>query len=433
MEVSVNADPSPRRVVAVVDPIGSGGAFGAHARALGIDAVAVFTQQFHDPYLASTFNAADYAAIVDHQSVAATTSILRRHNVSAVVAAFQTSMAVGDLIAEQLGVPANPVATSDARSNKTAMKQAWTSKGIACASWHQATSSSEAASWAARNGLPVVVKPESSAGGFNVFVCNTLSEVEDAYRLISTVPQPFGPPTSTVLVEEFLDGDEYFVDLVHSADSPRPQVLCLARYDKIQRGKKASICRGFRSLRPDDPDLQPAIDYVIEANKAIDVRVGVNDTEFKLTSKGARVIEVNNRLPGALTPQMIHACTGVSPYGEAIAVLSGLSPNAPYTYHKNFAVCCLTNLRAGRVSEIVGLDDISRLASHHSSKIMVAPGQFAPETVDLFSAWGMVCLTHEDNDQLTIDIERVQGIAKLVTVEEPTHVQDAIGISEADS
>jgi biotin carboxylase len=413
----VNTRLSPSRVVAVVDPVGPGGAFGAHARAFGTEAIAVFTQRFDDPYLRMTFNPADYAAVLEHRSVATTTRILRQRNVSAVVAAYQTSMVTADLIAQQLAVPANPTASSDARTNKTAMKQAWTSKGIACANWVQASSTAEAATWSARNGFPVVVKPESSAGGFNVFVCHTPAEVEDAYRLVSTQPQPFGPATSSVLVEEFLDGDEYFVDLVHSPNLAHPQVLCLARYDKIQRGNKASVCRGFRSIGLDSPELQPVIDYVIEANQALDVRVGVNDTEFKLTSKGARVIEVNNRLPGALTPQMIHACTGVSPYAEAIAVHSGRNPNGPYTYQRNFAVCCLINPQAGRVADIVGLDQIRRLRSYHSSKLVVKRGQLAPETVDLFSAWGLVCLVHEDDDQLSSDIELVHSTAKLLTTE----------------
>ncbi len=417
----MNAPRSPRRVVAVIDPVGPGGAFGAHARALGTEAIAVFTQRFDDPYLRMTFDPADYAAVIEHRSVAATTRILRQRNVTAVVAAYQTSMVTADLIAERLGVPANPAATSAARSNKTAMKQAWTDNDVACAAWIQATSAAQAATWSARNGFPVVVKPEASAGGFNVFVCHTRADVEDAYRVVSTLPQPFGPATPTVLVEEFLDGDEYFVDLVHSPKSSRPQVLCLARYDKIQRANKASVCRGFRSIGLDSPGLQPAIDYAIEANRALDVRVGVNDTEFKLTSEGARVIEVNNRLPGALTPQMIHACTGVSPYAEALAVHSGLAPNAPYTYRRHFAVCCLINPRAGRVTDIVGLERIRRLRSYHSSKIMAQRGHLAPETVDLFSAWGLVCLVHEDDDQLSSDIELVHSTAKLLTTT-PDHL-----------
>lgn len=406
--------PASGRTVAVIDPVGPGGAFGAHARELGAQAIAVFTQRFDDPYLRMTFDPADYAAVLEHRSVTATANTLRHHNVSAVVAAYQTSMSAADLIAQRLGVPANQPTTSDARSNKAAMKQAWTRNGIACAAGIQASSATQAATWAVHNGFPVVVKPEASAGGFNVFVCHTAAEVEDAYRLVSTLPQPFGPATATVLVEEFLDGDEYFVDLVHSPNLPRPQVLCLARYDKIQRANKASVCRGFRSIRLASPELQPAVDYAIEANLALGVRVGVNDTEFKLTSKGARVIEVNNRLPGALTPQMIQACTGVSPYAEAIAVHGGSHPTAVYTYRKNFAVCCLINPRAGVVADIVGLEQIRRLPSYHSSKIMIERGQFAPETVDLFSAWGLVCLVHEDDDQLSDDIESVHSTARLM-------------------
>jgi biotin carboxylase len=416
----VIARPCTGPPVAVIDPVGPGGAFGAHARALGAEAIAVFTQQFDDPYLRMTFDPTDYADVLEHRSVASTTRILRHHNVGAVVAAYQTSMMTADLIAQRLGVPANPANSSDARSNKTAMKQAWTRNGIACADWIQATSATQAAQWSTRNGFPVVVKPEASAGGFNVLVCHNRTEVENAYHQVSTQPQPFGPATPTVLIEDYLDGDEYFVDLVHSPNSTRPQVLCLARYDKIQRGNKASVCRGFRSIALDDPALQPAIDYVVEANAALDVRVGVNDTEFKLTSKGARVIEVNNRLPGALTPQMIHACTGISPYAEAIAVYSGQEPNAPYTYHSNFAVCCLINPQAGRVADIAGLDHIKQLPSYHSAKITVQRGQLAPETVDLFSAWGLVCLVHDDEDQLSADIDLVHRTARLLTTEQPT-------------
>lgn len=72
-------------------------------------AIAVFTQRFDDPYLSMTFDPADYAAVLEHRSVATTTRTLRQHNVSAVVAAYQTSMVTADLIAQHLGVLIRPL------------------------------------------------------------------------------------------------------------------------------------------------------------------------------------------------------------------------------------------------------------------------------------------------------------------------------------
>lgn len=401
-----------RSAVAFIDPVGSGGRFGAAARALGALPIAVLTREFDDPYIASSFVADDYAVVIHHESFEATERVLRREGVTAVVPAFETGVGLAEALAEQLDLLGNPTHTGVDRSHKASMKAAWAKAGVACAAWTRASSADAAAEWAARNGLPVVVKPEQSGGGFNVFVCHTLDEVRAAYGAASSVAQPYGDAHPTVLVEEYLDGDEYFVDLVH-APGEDAAVLCLAKYDKIAHPRKASICRGFRSLPPDTPELQTAIQYAREVSRALEFDVGVNDTEFKLTPQGPRVIEVNNRLPGAMTPAMIEASTGVSPHQEVIFMHSGLHPQDDYPYNAHFAVCCLLNPTAGTIDEIHGLDEVRALESFHSLRTSAQPGDFAPETLDLLTAWGMVGLVHADSDQLDRDIERVHQLAQL--------------------
>jgi biotin carboxylase len=402
------------RTVAVIDPVAMAGPYGEEGVAMGFAMIAVLTQEFNSPYVAQTFRPDCYAEIYRHRSTADTIAFLRDRKVVAVVPGTQTALDLVDIIADALGVIGNPVANLRARMDKRVMKEHWTRAGIACAAFLESSDPRAIQEWAEARGYPVVLKPTTSTGASHVYVCADERDVMRAFAVITSSADVYDRRFHTVLAEEYVDGDEYFMNLLHDG-SGSGELISFARYEKVQRDGHPSIYRNFRSLPLDDSQALESLPYIQAANAAVGVRYGINDTEYMLTSRGPRAIEINNRLPGASTPQMIQICSGLNTYRTNIQIFLGeYDSPAAYHFHRHYNVCCLINHTAGRVSGYAGLTEVRRLPSFDSARMIAEPGRHWPVTEDMASSWGLVRLVHEDADQLERDAEAVHALMRLI-------------------
>lgn len=405
---------SPGRRVVVVDPVAAGALYGAEIRAMGLSPVGVLTRDSQDPYTAQSLRPHDFDEIYRHRTTEETVAFLRDCGAAAVIPGDQMALELSDCFAHLVGVRGNPVDSAGARFNKRIMKEYWNAHGVACADWFESGDLRDVLSWAESRGFPVVLKPNASSGSCHVFVCADERDVRHAFGVITTKPDTDGNYFDTVLAEEYLDGDEYFMNLLHDGDG-NSWPISIARYEKIQRDGRASIYRKIRSMALTDPLAHEVLPHIQAANTALDVRVGINDTEFKMTSRGLRVVEVNNRLPGASTPRMIHKCSGLNCYQETVRLYLGeyVKPPEDYRFTRHYCVCCLINDRAGRVVGYDGMDDVSGLPSFDDVRIIADLDAYWPVTTDLMSSWGLVWLVNEDEAQLDRDAEAVHALMRL--------------------
>jgi biotin carboxylase len=400
--------------IAVIDPVAAAGPYGREGAALGFRVICVLTQDFRTPYVTQTFDRGDFSEIYQHSSTDETVAFLKSRSVVAVIPGAPPSLKIVDVLAESLGLIGNPTESLEARRNKRVMKEYWTRHGVLCAAFHESGELESIISWADANGYPVVLKPNASVGGVHVFVCANRQDVVEAFHVIVSRADPYHQRFSTVLAEEYLDGDEYFMDLVHVGDGEAVPIA-FAKYDKVQRDGNASIYRNIFSLPLDDPIALAALPYIRSVNDALGVRYGINDTEFKMTSRGPQVVEVNNRLPGASVPLMIEKCSGLNVFRENIKIfLDGSRTSSTYHFERHYNICCLINDEAGVVKGHEGLDWVRELPSYDGERMIAQQGAHWPVTKDLDGCWGLVRLVHEDREQLFRDAEAVHGMMRLV-------------------
>ena len=62
--------------------------------------------------------------------------------------------------------------------------------------------------------MPVIVKPVESAGSDGVMLCQTKEDAQAHFELLLRSQRKVGSQSASVLVQEFLKGDEYVVDHV---------------------------------------------------------------------------------------------------------------------------------------------------------------------------------------------------------------------------
>jgi biotin carboxylase len=164
--------------------------------------------------------------------------------------------------------------------------------------------------FARRAGFPLVVKAPASAGADKVFKCRDMAELEQRVAHVLETPSVFGDFARYALVEEFIRGEEYVVDLVGFGDGTFSVMGCW-RYCNLESFLKSSIVL----LDPDLPVLSPLIEMAMASAEAPGIRLGPVHCEVKNDPlRGPVLIEAGARMCGADLPRFYTYTPGNTAY-----------------------------------------------------------------------------------------------------------------------
>ncbi|MER6098214.1 ATP-grasp domain-containing protein [Streptomyces sp. NPDC001728] len=171
-----------------------------------------------------------------------------------------------------------------------------------------------------RIGLPCIVKPVDAEASVGVSRIDTEERIEAALRRVGPHHIARG-----VVVEEFLDGEEYSVEALSTGG--RHRIVAVTR--KFTDGE-TFVSRGHVVPAPLDPEEHEAVtSYVTRVLDAFGFHDCPSHTEVMMTGRGPRIIEMHNRIGGDAIMDLVHLSTGVDMYdmvarqsiGEDVSVL----------------------------------------------------------------------------------------------------------------
>lgn len=148
------------------------------------------------------------ALAADH--LEALVDLARRERVDFVVVGPEAPLVAGlaDRLAEAGRLALGPsAAAARLEGSKAFAKALMARQGIPTARFEVFDAPAEARRYCARVGAPLVVKADGLAAGKGALVCATLAEAEAAVRALME-ERVFGPAGATVVIEEYLEGDE---------------------------------------------------------------------------------------------------------------------------------------------------------------------------------------------------------------------------------
>jgi biotin carboxylase len=186
-----------------------------------------------------------------------------------------------------------------------------------------AATPAEAEAVARTIGYPVVLKPRALGGSIGVVRVDDPGELPEAFRIVDEARTADAVSTYRgVLIEEFLPGPEYSVDSVTLGGDTHTSVVA---------EKLVILPPGFEEgghLVPaaSAPGLEEALDLVRAVHRVLGLDQLVTHTEFRLTDRGPRLIEVNARLGGDLIPYLGRLALGVDLPAAAADVALGREP-----------------------------------------------------------------------------------------------------------
>jgi carnosine synthase len=161
-------------------------------------------------------------------------------------------------------------------------------------------------------GFPAVIKPEFGAAAMGCLRIDSFATIPDVYRLVRGVvtveTDGIFRAGNDLLLEEYLDGVEFDVDLVFEDGS------CVF----------SSVSQNWPTAEPSfqetglhcPPDhrrraVRSLTEFCIRAAQAFAFRTGVLHIEAKSTSRGPRIVEINARMGGGPIHLIVEAVWGV--------------------------------------------------------------------------------------------------------------------------
>ncbi len=403
---------APDPVVVLVDAYTSGQYLPPEFAALGAQLVHVQSSA----ELMASMPAPDlsvYRENIVHEDLVKTVAQLEAYRPVCVMAGQEPGVLLADELAAQLGLPANTASLSPARRDKYQMIETLRAAGLHCAGQFKSRDVAALAGWAQQTGYPVVVKPLRSAAGDGVFVCATDGEVRAAAQAVLASDTIYGEPNAEVLVQSYLHGPEYVVDMV-SYDGGR--YLCgVWQYHKRLLPSGRNIYDREHLLHPDEPPAPQLTAYVEQALDALGVRYGPSHAEVIMTPDGPALVEVGCRIAGNMHPGFHDRCAGGNQ--ASLTALAWLQParflrdHAGRRYRKRCeAICCTTSTTLDGIVDHIGQEAVAQIAALetvHRLDLKLAPGDRIRPTVDLYSSTMRIFMCGADMADIDRDYQRI--------------------------
>ncbi|MEQ4303970.1 ATP-grasp domain-containing protein [Plantactinospora sp. B6F1] len=401
--------------IAVVDAHSTGGYLPDALRARGAQCIHVDSGM---PDVHLTLRASGFVASVRHDGDLRTTvAALQRLSASAVVAGAESGVELADELNAALGTPGNGMSRPRARRNKFEMVEALREANVAHAATIVSSVPGEIVQWAESSvGWPVVLKPVASAGTDNVVSCASAEEIRAAAEKIMSARDRYGRANSLVLAQEFLAGDEYFVNSVSRDGVHRMGEIW--RYYKRHLHDGHIVFDHHEPIAPDDPIALRLGRYTREVLDALEIRNGAGHSEIMFTERGPVLVECGARLGGGQVPHINMRCLGTSQVD--LLALSLTDPPAFATLdeiayriiERPRHVSLINPYPWGRVPPDDTLAEIRALPSYAHDVLAFPAGHQIPRTIDVVTSPGFVYLISPDRQQIINDYARIREIER---------------------
>jgi biotin carboxylase len=396
----------------IVDPFSTGADLAPEFRRRGWRAVAVLSSPDLPPLYQDRVQMTDFDDVVVHDgNITVTAAALKAYRPAAVLPGTEIGVEVADAVAEVLGLPGNGTAASRCRRHKGTMARAAAAAGLEVPAHAEVASEADAVKWAEERGA-TVVKPVDSAGADGIWFCASPTDVATAFRALHGTVNRMGGTNTTVLVQEVMQGQQYFVNTVSRSGLHR---VCEIWRDRRQRLAEGVVC--------DREDLLPAVgnpqdelvSYVCRTLDALEIREGPAHTELMATSQGVMLIECAARMQGTIVPEAVSVALGGNHVTATVDAVIDVERHRalaaqPYELLEHVSVVSLIAPCDGRIAP-QGLNGVlSGVTTLHTALGDVAAGAPVARTVDLFTSPGFLYLVSPDPECIEQDYRRIREV-----------------------
>ena len=306
VEVAENLK-SSKGFVAIVDPFSTGASLAAFIFSLGYKIIAIYSANMEQ--LSTMKNLIPQNLVLEFdqiitfdrgtEGIAETLQNKTDIHLIAVMAGAETGVELADNISSRLGLRTNGTEYSLARRNKYHMGETIRKNGVRAVKQVKATSWTDVQEFLKTwkpDPFNLIIKPINSAGSEDVTLCKSIQELEQAFHRIIGKVNGLGLLNEEVLVQEYLSGQEYVVDMV-SRDGEH-KAVALWQCDKRPVNGASFVLFGYIPILATDSVSQALIEYLKSVLDALGIQNGPSHGEVKWENGEPVLVEVGARCHG---------------------------------------------------------------------------------------------------------------------------------------
>ncbi|MFJ6722788.1 MULTISPECIES: pyridoxal-phosphate dependent enzyme [unclassified Streptomyces] len=315
-------------------------------------------------------------------------------------------------LARWLGLPGNPEEAMVVCRDKSALRATLEAAGVRQPRYAIVRDPARIADAVARTGLPCVVKPADDSGSNDVLLCSDEgAAAAQAARILAVTTNVRGMPTAgTVLVEEYLDGPEYSVEMF-TWDG---RTECVGITAKSVTGSPHFVEHRHLFPAPLPAGVAQRItETVTAALEAADVRLGATHTEVKLTPEGPAVIEINPRPAGGMIPELVRLATGVRLLEQQLRVAVGLPPELKPAHTGHAGIQFLLADADGVLEDVEGVEAAARNEDIEAVTVTAAPGARVRRARNAADRLGHLIARHPEARGVTEALDAARSLVRL--------------------
>lgn len=391
-----------KEVFVIVDGISTGRHLAPALRGNGYSVVHIRSKNAQA--LGITHEKHDYILNLDEtDSIDTLLSALSSHQIRAVIPGAEAGVDLADHLCERLQLSTrNDFSKLKARKNKFLMQETIRENGLLAATQIQTDNLGVLLDWVRGNGLPIVLKPEESAGTDGVHFCHNEEEVTVAFKSILESKNIFKIQNTNVVAQEMLIGEEFMVNTVSFGEAISITDIIFVQKKVIQG---APLYDYSLIISPDDSRFPLIAEYVKKVLPVLGLHYGAAHTEVILTKKGATLVEINPRLTGAYDMSATHNAVGfnhvsvlVHTYTRDNYLLKRALKDKPHQQHTLTSFFIAEN--GGRLKTDPNLTAFHTIPGFHSMKFGYGKDGELPKTNSLMNSPGMINFVSQSRDTL---------------------------------
>jgi biotin carboxylase len=316
-------------------------------------------------------------------------------------------------LAAELGLLANPLEMVHICRNKARTRQVLTNAGLPQPRYSVLEQADAIEAAVANIGLPCIIKPCDDTGSYGVRLCFSAEEAcAHAAMLLNqhkNVREQMN--AAAVLCEEYINGPEFSIETF----AWQGEIICIGITQKHITGFPYFVECGH--IYP--AALSDAAKHIVEhttrkALASIGNNTGPIHTEFKLTSQGCVIIEINTRLAGGMIPELVWQAQGIDLLKSQLLAACGEPPQLSPNCSASAGIQFLTAPRAGRLIEITDLDSVRQRPDVIQVVITATSGKKIKLPQSAYDRLGYVIVRTDTYSATRACLEQLQDTLRVV-------------------
>lgn len=411
------------QVIAVCDPVSTGGAIAAELSTRGFQMIRVWTldvtEEFKDHVPSVAKEMPWLGEITERETIQETCadimSLVGDRELAGVIVGGETGVILADELSEAFGLRTNGTACKG-RRNKSEQQKLVKAAGLRSTREASGTVLADVHEFLETEPMPCIVKPTESCGSDGVKKCYSIQEAEAHFELLMRSQRKAGAQDGAVICQEFLAGQEYVVDHV-SRDGKHKTVMVWV-YDKRPTNGGEFVYYNMLPVESSDPIAQKLVAYTRGVLDALDIKNGPTHGEVMMTLDGTPcLVEMNCRAhgwDGAWAP-LERALVGYSQVEAACdcyfngEAFDALPDDFPPFMAGGQMVELVSNF-TGRIEGLSGYEVIKQMPSFSFMEVgsHITVGRELELTIDLFTCAGAIILCHPSKEQVAEDEAKIR-------------------------